>query len=310
VLLGESLLAGNVKVSDLVQTWAKRGAETAVTKIEFRQHVRKLLDKSEAKQIDMLFESLDEDHGGTLDLGEIRAALKKLQDSAAVAAKAMVSTRAKMLRFKHLEELAQQALEATRTIEEASKEATLLSSNKSVSARLGAQILSKRMKVVDVVQKWDANGDGELDKMEFRQNVKALGVQAESAEIDELFDSLNPQNNPSINMSEIRVLLKTLTDDAIAVDKSIKDIKMGLADHARAARGAQLAYKKQQRENDAIDALEAEAAEREAEQKAAAAAELKAARAAIIAEKKAAAAAAKAAFEANVAAKRKDTFSC
>lgn len=303
VLLGESLLESKLKVGELVQTWAKRGNEP-LNKMEFRQHIRKLVEKADSKKIDALFESLDDDGGGTLDLVEIRAALKKLQDAAGAMAKVAATIREKIDRIKHLETLAQQAFDATTAMEEATAEIERLSSNKSVSARLGAQIVSKRLKVADVIQKWDANGDGELDKVEFRQNVKAIGVQADSPEIDELFDQLNTDGGESLSISEVKAALKILTDEALGIDKSLKDVKRSLVDLSRAARSAQVAYRRQHKEFEALEAAEAEIAAREAEEKAAAAAEAKAVRVAAMAEKKKAAAAAKADFEAKVAAKR------
>ena len=56
---------------ELIAAWSKRGNEP-ISKMEFRQHVRKLLDKPNVKEVDMLFESLDDDKGGSLDAHEMR----------------------------------------------------------------------------------------------------------------------------------------------------------------------------------------------------------------------------------------------
>lgn len=60
--LGEYLVEQKIKPNELVASWAKRGEEP-ISKMEFRQHVRKLpLDgKVESKDIDALFEELDDD---------------------------------------------------------------------------------------------------------------------------------------------------------------------------------------------------------------------------------------------------------
>ena len=94
-----SLFESYFKVNELVSSWAKRGEEP-INKMEFRQHVRKLLSadktyKIDMRQVDELFEELDEDHGGSLDVAELRLALKKLQDSASTAAKTSVSCQAR-----------------------------------------------------------------------------------------------------------------------------------------------------------------------------------------------------------------------
>ena len=48
VKLGDALVKKNVKIPEMVVTWAKRGEEP-ISKMEFRQHVRKLVDKPDAK---------------------------------------------------------------------------------------------------------------------------------------------------------------------------------------------------------------------------------------------------------------------
>ena len=68
--------------------------------MEFRQHVRKLLgkEKADVKQVDELFDSLDEDRGGTLDVDEIRAALKRLMEDTHVERQNALRARESMAR--------------------------------------------------------------------------------------------------------------------------------------------------------------------------------------------------------------------
>ena len=109
-----------------------------------------------------------------------------------------------------------------------------------VGERAARRRSSKRMKVVDVLQKWDASSDSELDKGEFRQNVKGLGVQADSNEIDELFDELNTSGGTQLSMVDIKNALKTLTDAAMETDKNIKELKRSQVDLAKSRRPAGL----------------------------------------------------------------------
>ena len=95
VLIGESLVASNIKIHDLIVTWTKR-VDQPVSKIEFRQHIGKLVDGADPKQIDALFESLDEDNSGTLSLVEIRSAMAKFQGDASAMIKTNVLIKAKI----------------------------------------------------------------------------------------------------------------------------------------------------------------------------------------------------------------------
>ena len=52
-------------------------------KITFRENVRKMgLEDAKDEELDTLFDSLDRDGGGTLDMNEVRLAFKKLQEAA------------------------------------------------------------------------------------------------------------------------------------------------------------------------------------------------------------------------------------
>ena len=301
VLIGESLVASNIKIHDLIVTWIKR-VDQPVSKIEFRQHIGKLVDGADTKQIDALFESLDEDNSGTLSLVEIRSAMAKFQGDASAMVKTNVLIKAKIERTRKLEQNARQALEATYAMEVAARECERLTSNQSLRARLGAHIMLKRMNVDDELQNWGADSDGLIDKAAFRSNIKALGMEAEDAEIDEVFDSFNAKGVSKLTVVHITAALKALADDAAANERDLKELKRELVELDKAAQAGQISFKSQQRED---ARKESAAAKRDAGKKGAASAETKASRAAAIAEKKAAAAAAKVAFDAKVEAIRK-----
>jgi hypothetical protein len=171
VRLGEALVARQVNVRDLVRQWCKRGGEEPISKMEFRQKVRNFVEtpaiKAPVPQIDQLFESLDEDRGGSLDPVEMRAALKKLQDAAAEAksSASAVIARAGLLRDRAA--AARKAAEATLACESAEEEILRLKSNSSLDARLGALLAAKAMKISELVAKWDESGDGVIDKEEY-----------------------------------------------------------------------------------------------------------------------------------------------
>ena len=76
--LGALLIARNVKVTDVVTKWDPTG--DGVDKVEFRQGVLGLGLAAEPYEIDDLFEELDDDGGGTLDVSEIKASFKALQE--------------------------------------------------------------------------------------------------------------------------------------------------------------------------------------------------------------------------------------
>ena len=62
-------------------------------------------------------------------------------------------TNAKIARIVEVRVAAKEAFDSTTLLEDLNKQVKELSANPSVAARLGAQIISKRMKVFDVITK-------------------------------------------------------------------------------------------------------------------------------------------------------------
>ena len=80
--LGALLKTRNLKLGDVVRAWDTDG-NGSVDPAEFRQHVKGMGFKAPDDDIDEVFQELDGDGSGELDLEELKVALKKLQDDAA-----------------------------------------------------------------------------------------------------------------------------------------------------------------------------------------------------------------------------------
>jgi Ca2+-binding EF-hand superfamily protein len=77
--LGYALKKKGLKVGDLLTSWG--GHDAMIDKSEFRGHVMgKLGLQASHDEVEELFDSLDSDGGGTLDLNEIEKGLKGLSD--------------------------------------------------------------------------------------------------------------------------------------------------------------------------------------------------------------------------------------
>lgn len=73
-----------MQAADIVNTWDTSG-DSALSKKEFREAVMVMLPGVEQGEVDALFNSLDDDGGGKLDLAEIKVALKSFADAAEMA---------------------------------------------------------------------------------------------------------------------------------------------------------------------------------------------------------------------------------
>ena len=107
--------------------------------------------------------------GGSLDMKELKQALKRMMDAytqrlrvgaAATATATLLRERSSRLRAG--------ALAAARACEAACTTLRAARGDSSVGSELGDIISGKGMKAADVAKKWDTSGDGEIDKKEVR----------------------------------------------------------------------------------------------------------------------------------------------
>ena len=71
------------------------------------------------------------------------------------------------------------------------------------------QALSKNAgRVIDLFREWDADGDGQVSKKEFRKAMPVLGLEVPTKEIDALFNEWDKDGGGSISYEELKKLLK------------------------------------------------------------------------------------------------------
>jgi len=246
--IGEVLAGrGTKKLDDLLRDWDPNG-DGSVTKQEFRVCVRKLFKKPpDTRETDALFAALDSDGGGELNMEELKSALKKMiaahnnRKATHAIAMAKVTTfheRAKALREGSIASAVRASEAACLAFQEVRKLGSL-------GSQLGEVINSKGMKASDVATKWDASGDGELDKKEFRANVLKLLPSVQPAAIDEVFDSLDADGGGSLDIAEVRKALKRFQEESAARLTLIKTTGLELIAKFKACRRAQAEHKAQ-----------------------------------------------------------------
>lgn len=150
VQLGEKFFQRKIKVAELIREWDPNG-DGSITKMEFRQDVRKLLDKPDVRDIDALFEKLDADNSGSLETDELQLALRKLQEqakgsasSAEATATGAIALRKRAQQIKEVAAITARAEEAVLKLQEVR--------TFSVSQRIGLTMLKKNLKVTDFAQ--------------------------------------------------------------------------------------------------------------------------------------------------------------
>ena len=186
--LMDALSRSRKRVLDLLHEWDDNG-DRLVDKLEFRRALRALgFSFCSDHDIDAVFGSMDEDGSGQLDYRELVNALRpstvaqnkfKLRRNAGGRKGNFVGT------F---------TLSAT--------------SEMSVVRQLKAAMMANRARVLDLFREWDEDGDGLVDRAEFRKAVRALGFSAARADVDDLFAEFDRDGSGVIEYSELSKLLR------------------------------------------------------------------------------------------------------
>jgi Ca2+-binding EF-hand superfamily protein len=292
-------------IAALMRDWDPN-RDGVISKMEFRQNVRKLVpQKHDAKDVDTLFDKLDLDRSGELEIPELKTALRTLMDSAAEAAVNSVAIKERADKLFEKAARTREVERKTLLVEQVEREVREYQ-KKSVGAQLGTILTKKAMKVSDIVSQWGGQA-GLVDAAEFRKQVALLGLTAGPHEVNSLFKMLDDDGGGTLDQSEIKSAFRKLADECETVKASTKRLNSKFAEVLKAAKAAQADWK-QERVTEQREAEEEEVRlAHQAQAKAEAVQRAKAAKLAVAAEKKAEEERQKQEFEARVALRRQQT---
>merc|ERR1712196_218649 len=80
-------------------------------------------------------------------------------------------------------------------------------SGTSVQEQLRQALNEHGTKLIDLFREWDDDGNGAVDKAEFRKAVAALDYDAPKSQIDALFNSIDDDNSGWIDYHELKQAL-------------------------------------------------------------------------------------------------------
>ena len=195
--------------------------------------------------IDALFDSLDGDGGGSLDVKELKIALKAFRAAVESESQADHSVQAHAASTRNVAEALRVAARETEAFEHAATglQAARALGAGSVESRLGHLLSIRNMKVGEMVARWSTKLVGEVSRSEFRQHIlfdKELGLQATTGdELDGLFDRLDADSSGSLDVPELRTALKRCQDAAALAEAELVNRTEEVASLAKATLGAQ-----------------------------------------------------------------------
>ena len=77
-----------------------------------------------------------------------------------------------------------------------------------VDEQIRDYLSQKAVRVIDLFRQWDDDGTGKIEKKEFRRGMKELGLHVSDAQLDELFDSWDPDKSGVLTHDELQKLLR------------------------------------------------------------------------------------------------------
>ena len=310
VRLGEALLAQAASdtsgkwVDDLVRDWDPN-RDGVVSKMEFRQNVHRMLPTEHdlvGKEIDALFDKLDLDHSGKLEVEELRKALASLQRMAVDAEQSAkrVARSSEMQRKQATK--CQAVIDVTLEYENA-QIALNAAERVSAASQLGVVLKAKGFKVADLLHKWGGKS-GCVSRGQFKQEVTGMGIDAREEELDALFDKLDTDAGGTLDLDELKESLRILVDESTNARATIKQLKADMVEKSALAHEVQSRWEEEWQLELKLAEEAADEAAAEERYTAAAEAEAKDRRRIAAEARNATAAAEKAALEARIAAKR------
>ena len=223
--LGDVFSKLNLRAVDWMKQWDTKGSG-GLSRSDFREKIKVLELGATAETVDQLFDKLDGNSNGILELDELKAGLRTLlravrgplvatpttggsqpssarrptvktsngssSDPSRRASSAPRGGRARAAKD-DAEKVGRQKM-VQRQNQRAEKETERLDEIKKqqpLVVKLGEALLKKNIRAVDWLRSWDTNGDGMIQKEEFYEHVAGLGIQADKEEMDALFSTLD-----------------------------------------------------------------------------------------------------------------------
>ncbi len=213
--LGSVLLGRRVK--ELIASWTELDSR-AISKFEFRKHVRKLLvNRVDPAEIDTLFDSTDTNADGSLDKEECVRAFKHMQDRAKSFEEWAMETRQAVERHRSCANGAAIAERKIAELEAADSRLLEMTTRRrtAITTRIGGLMLAKSIRIGDVVHAWEKT-KGEMNDEQFTRNLRTLVEPhvATDEELKQLFRQIDTDQNGLLDEQELKMAFSSMRQES------------------------------------------------------------------------------------------------
>ena len=99
------------------------------------------------------------------------------------------------------------------------------SSGVSIADQVNNILAEHSVKLIDLFREWDEDGNGAIDKKEFRKAVAALGYDAPKREVNKAFDALDDSGDGFIEYGELKAALSKHSKKGKQKPDAVKKVK-------------------------------------------------------------------------------------
>ena len=203
------------RVTDLFKSWDEDNSGS-ISEDEFALAIASLEFDVPKKVCKAVFRKFDKDKGGSLAYKELKELLDKNKGDDATRANLMAgpeqkdTSRTGKLEAKNVNTnfvcARVHALPPMTKIES--------QSGVSVEEQLAMLLSLHHKTIIDLFRDWDVDGNGGVDKREFRKAMKSLGYDAPRKEVDSLFDKLEGDKSGFLEYEELNKALRKFLAEA------------------------------------------------------------------------------------------------
>ena len=268
--VGRAIRLSGKKVDELAREWDESG-DGAISLMEWRKSIRggNFVEASDVHELDELFKSLDTDKGGTLDVKELKVAVKRCKAEESRVASLQEQGQAKVDQMRRLAAEAQTACDATRHLEELHArwiEIEIMlgkhrfKKNEKIAGSLAPRMYASMMKRGNKISELANKKDGKIDFAEFTATVTGFVPAATEADLRQLFGTLDQDRGGEIDRQELADLMYVLQKRATEAASNESSLVITIDAAAAKACEAQLVVTRGIAELEEAARAEAEAA--------------------------------------------------
>ena len=210
------------RVRDLFMQWDDDNS-SSIDRKEWRKAMKVLGIAANKEELDAVFAEFDDDCSGTVTFAELDRQLRKkypLPEGAEARDVAVSAQKMHELRSGPSGKVGRTFSANVLEFKEGD------AGGKSIQDQLRDALAANLTRVIDLFREWDDDGNGLIDKKEFRQALIGLGYSAPKAEVNTLFESFDKDGGGSVDYHELNAMLRRHAE----IDAKLKAGAMGKID--------------------------------------------------------------------------------